>query len=613
MTRSAWVMAVATLLITAALAEGQEYRVGFGTPVEGPLTGVQNTFVPEQVSVNDDPVQAPGSMFGPLSDDGVQQAQVIPPLVLTPEKMLKEIESRNAVLNQQLELLTKKYDELTKTLTKRLLTLEEEQEQARIQRLEARGPKARGYGRPKRSTPQRMYQIGWFWWRDNSKEIAERQPYYPDMAPHEHEIAEGIMFGDGLQWNSQDKYFKLIFHNLTQLDFREPVQQGEPLHGGFIIPRQRWYFEGSVGDYADFVTSINRGYGTLDLLDSYVDYAVNREYLKFRVGRFKMPSQYEYIDIAEADLLGPERSLYVANYAANRQLGAMAHGYLLDRRIHYYLAVGNGPRRSFEDFNSGRDYFAYVDYRPFITNDESVLQNLHIVGTYNFGEERNPLSPNSVQTLNQDSVGGSALTVSPTILQFGKNVFENGPRQFWGQELVYYYRSFGLLSSVQGGYQDYSVSKTGLSGLSNFQGAGSNLLGVGAANRTHVPIEGWSVGGWWFITGEEITARRFLVEPVRPFGFYNARINPGAIELFSRVANLYLGSQIFSGGLVDPTLWTNRATSIDTGFNWYLNHYIKFTFDWQHTLLGDSVILNPNTGKRTHQYDMFLFRTQLFF
>ncbi len=537
--------------------------------------------------------------------------QVIPPAVLTPDKLLQEIETRNAELNKRVEELSKKYQELqtqVKENEKRLAVEERTLKEKKTTAFEgAFGQSAA------RTRKEPMYRIGWFFWRDDTREIAGREPYHADMAPLERHIAEGITFGDGLIWQSQDKYFKLIFHDLTQLDYREPIQQGDLLHGGFIIPRQRWYFNGKVGDYADFVTSINRGYGSLDVLDSYVDFNVNREYLKFRVGRFKMPSQYEYIDIAEGDLLGPERSLYVANFAANRQLGAMAHGYLFDRQIHYYTAVSNGPRRSFEDFNSSRDYFFYVDYMPFLLDDCSPLQYLHWVSAYNFGSERNVPIPSSIETLNQVSASASALTVSPIISQFNTNVIENGPRAFWSQELVYYYRSFGMLSGAQGGYQDYSVSKTGLAGLPGFQNSNNALLGVGSPTRTHVPIYGWTVGAWYFLTGEQITARRFLVEPVRPFGFYNGTINPGAWEVFGRFANLQLGSQVFSGGLIDPAKWTNRASAIDIGVNWYLTHYVKFSFDYQHTFLADSVILDPTSGRKTKDYDTFLFRTQLFF
>ncbi|HZZ81451.1 MAG TPA: hypothetical protein VFE62_23315 [Gemmataceae bacterium] len=515
-------------------------------------------------------------------------------------------QQRDDDIQKQLKDLTIKYQELRNSIKRNEAKLNNVDIQQEVRR-------ARGFGRPKASRSQPMYHIGWFWWRDNSKEIDGRAPYHADMAPLEREIGPGVTFGDGVRWESEDQYFHLTFHNLTQLDLREPMQQGEPLHGGFVIPRQRWYFEGSVGDYADFVTSINRGYGSLDVLDSYVDFVVNREYLKFRVGRFKMPSQYEYWEFAEADLLGPERSLFVANYAANRQLGAMAHGYLFEKQLHYALAVGNGPRRSFEDFNGALDVFGYADYMPFVRDSDSPLQNLHIVGTYSYGDERNPPAPTSLQTLNQLSTGSASLTVSPTILQFGSNVFENGPRQFWGQELVYYYKSFGFLTSVQGGYQTYSNSPTGVGGLNGFASSSGQLLGATANSRVQVPIYGWSVGGWWFITGEEITRRRFLVEPREPFGFHSGGINPGAIELFGRVANLQTGNQVFSGGLVNAADWTNRATAIDVGVNWYLNHFVKFTLDYQHTFFADPVLLNDITGQRTRGIDMLMFRTQFYF
>jgi phosphate-selective porin OprO/OprP len=465
--------------------------------------------------------------------------------------------------------------------------------------------------RPRKTS---MYHIGWLWYRDDAAEIAGRGTYKPDMPAYEHEIGEGAFLGgpeNGVTWQSKDKYFSLTFHNLSQLDMREPVQQGDPLHGGFIIPRQRWYFEGKVGDYATFVTSVNRGYASFDVLDSYVNFIVNPEWLEFRVGRMKTPSQYEYISIDEANLIGPERSIYVQSFAGNRQLGAMAHGRLFDRTIEYYAGMFNGPRRSFEDFNSGRDYFFYLDYRPFRNNYSSLLQGLHMVGTYNFGEERQPLSPFALRTMNQLSQSAAASFVSPTILEFAPGVFENGPREFWSYETVYYLRSWGFLSGVQGGYQDYSF--THQFPVPGRQNASSEFLGVFSPTRTHVPIMGWSFQTWYFLTGEEITRRRYLVEPRRPFGYYNGTINPGAIELFTKVSNLQLGSTIFSSGLVDPKLWTNRATAFEIGVNWYLTHFVKFAFDYQHTFLANPVLLDPSSARFTKGYDLFLFRTQLFF
>ena len=532
---------------------------------------------------------SPVSLLGP----GVTYADLI------------RLEERDAELRQQIVELSKKYESLNVQLRRRELAEEKQKDK------EARQRRPQGPFPSTEPKYEKVYRIGLFWWRDNTKEAEGRGPYRPDMEPVEHRIAENVHFGDGLRWSSDDGYFKLIFHNLTQLDMRQPFPEGDPLHGGFVIPRQRWYFNGTIGDYVDFVTSVNRGYSSLDVLDSFADFVVNREWLMFRVGRFKMPSQYEYVEIAEGDLLGPERSLFVQNFAANRQLGAMAEGFLFERRFRYYAAVGSGPRRSFGDFNSSRDYFFYLDYRPFITNTDSFLRYLHLVSTVDFGSERNPLSPFAVQTMNQTSSAANAAIVSPTIMEFRTDVFENGPRFHWGFEPVYFYKNFGLLGSVQGGYQDYS--RGNLAGVPGLQQTAGEFIGVNSPTRTHVPMFGWSLGGWYFLTGEEITRRRFLVEPKRPFGYYNGTLNPGAVELFARFSNLQLGSQVFAANLVDQNLWTNRVSATDIGFNWYLNHFIKFTFDWQHVMPGSPVALDPSAGTKTAHYDLLLFRTQVYF
>jgi hypothetical protein len=44
-----------------------------------------------------------------------------------------------------------------------------------------------------------------------------------------------------------------------------------------------------------------------------------------------------------------------------------------------------------------------------------------------------------------------------------------------------------------------------------------------------------------------------------------------ALELTARFSELDLGRQVFTGGIADPNLWTNKAQMIDVGFNSYLN------------------------------------------
>jgi phosphate-selective porin OprO/OprP len=170
-----------------------------------------------------------------------------------------------------------------------------------------------------------------------------------------------------------------------------------------------------------------------------------------------------------------------------------------------------------------------------------------------------------------------------------------------------------MLAGYQGGFQNYSLQGSGALPSATAFGAFASgaFVGVGSSRQTRVPLEGWSVAATYFITGEEISRRVYLLEPVRPFGYYNGRLNPGAIEVYSRFANLQLGDQIFTGGLADPRLWANRVNAIDTGVNWYLNHYVRMYFDWQHSMYNQPIFLSDSKSSRHN--DLFWFRTQVFF
>ena len=65
----------------------------------------------------------------------------------------------------------------------------------------------------------------------------------------------------------------------------------------------------------------------------------------------------------------PERSLFTTNLGPNRQVGLMAWGFLLDKRLDYAAGVFTGPRNSFEDFNNPKDFMGYLNARPFQDSD----------------------------------------------------------------------------------------------------------------------------------------------------------------------------------------------------------------------------------------------------
>ncbi len=80
-----------------------------------------------------------------------------------------------------------------------------------------------------------------------------------------------VSFSEGLEFASEDDEFKLTFHDLTQAEYRGfPRQDQGTLTDQFFLPRQRWYFTGQVTRSVEFYTAINRGYGSLDLLDAFI-------------------------------------------------------------------------------------------------------------------------------------------------------------------------------------------------------------------------------------------------------------------------------------------------------------------------------------------------------
>jgi phosphate-selective porin OprO/OprP len=402
--------------------------------------------------------------------------------------------------------------------------------------------------------------------------------------------------GRGLRFTSDDDEFQLIFHNLTQAEFRGfPNNPNDsPLKSQFFIPRQRWYFQGRATKDVEFYTVINRGYGSIDLLDAFIGLNYFGPKLVFRAGRTKTPVSYEYYQMAEGDLVAPERSVYTGNLSGNRQNGFMIHGRILEDRSEYAIGVFNGPRRSFQDFNNDKDVFLYFNVRPFEKTGWPLLQIMNIGGEWDYGNEHNPLQPNIFTTANDQSSTTSDVVVaslSPEFFAFNSNVVENGPRQHTAAWIAWFYKSFNVLAQLDTGFQDYSIGNSGY--------------------RTHVLQSGYFVQAYYFLTGEQIK-RRVDVTPNRDFSIRNGRITgPGAIEIHTRYATLDIGHDAFTRGLADPNLWTNSVYVLDSGVNWYPNRYTKVYFDWQHSVFGQQVF--DGAGHFHKTADLIWLRFQLFF
>lgn len=399
-------------------------------------------------------------------------------------------------------------------------------------------------------------------------------------------------FDDAFRWATDDGEYELNLHSELQFDLRAYAQaDSSPVdQTGFYIPRARFFFNGRITRPVEYSFSINNGLGSFELLDAYLNFNFDKRF-QFRIGRYRMPFTYDWYALNNQFLIAPERSVWTINYAYRRNVAAMLHGEILDDSAEWALAVANGPRNAFVDFNGSKDVLGFFNIRPFMHVDElPALKHLNLGGSAAYGlQDQSPL-PTAFRTSINLSDNPNAFQVAPSFLQLNPGVFERGPRQLWEVHTAYYYKGLSLLAAYEGGYNGYSPP--------------------GSGGSIRVPTYGYSIGGGYFVTGEEVERRTF-VEPLSPFDPREGRRGTGAVELQSRFAVFSVGNEIFSQNIADGTLWTNRVSVVDVGVNWYWNRYLKWYFDWQHSIFASPVPYRP--GKFQSTSDLFWLRCQLYF
>ena len=398
-------------------------------------------------------------------------------------------------------------------------------------------------------------------------------------------------FGNGFELETEDGEYQLQVHQQIQTDARFFSPNGDLTYrDNFVIPRARIFFNGRLTKPWEYMFSINRGFGNLDVLDAYINYRPS-DALQLKVGRFMTPFNYEQFAVQNMWLIAPERSLFTSNLGLNRQIGAQLWGQVWKKRVDYATGVFDGPRNSFEDFNAAKDIMAYVNVRPFGERD-SPFKYLNLGGSFVYGLQDNPLVPASWRTAANASNAGTANTVAPPFYVFDPLVRERGVRSFWSAHMAYFYKRLSLLADYNGAILRYAPSPL-------------------APQSVTIPVEGYSIALGYFITGETVD-RRTIVEPLRPFDLRPGRWAPGAVEVIARYNLLHFDSDMLVDSLTDPALWSNRAWATNLGINWYLTRSIKFVFDWQHSEFGKPVFYaEPNRKQLTNE--LFWFRFQVYY
>jgi phosphate-selective porin OprO/OprP len=400
----------------------------------------------------------------------------------------------------------------------------------------------------------------------------------------------------GYLWQFADGEFELRFNGLLQVDGRVYEQRNQnPVVNDINIPRARLYFSGRLTRPIEYQISLQRGLNNFDLFNAYVNFHYDDRF-QLRAGRFKPPYTFEWYKMTAMEFFVPERSPFAENFGPNRQVGVMGWGFLFRERLEYAVAMAGGGRNSYGDFNDGKDVMALLDYKPYYQSGSDALKNFAIGGSVDAGRQNNPLVPAVIRT----SVNGSGVTelagtgdalVSPAMLAFNGNVRERGDRALWELHSTYYYRGLALQGAWDSGHNDFALTSPG-------------------ARPVHLPVSGFFVQTAYLLTGES-RERASLIEPFRPFDLRRGRFGLGAWEVQARYSNLTLGNSVFTGGLADPNLWSNRVDMVDAGFNWYLNKFVKVYFDWQHAVFAQPAFYRPGPGLQKTS-DLFWLRLMIY-
>ncbi|MEO6810911.1 MAG: porin [Isosphaeraceae bacterium] len=413
-----------------------------------------------------------------------------------------------------------------------------------------------------------------------------------DMPAAPVSIPAKARFGPGFEIKTEDDEYTFQFHNLTQIDYRgywdsPNAADGGLYHSTFGLPRQWWIFSGHLTKPFEYFLAPAFGFDGLNLLDAFLNIHYD-DRLQFKIGRFKTPFTYEFYNVPTNALITPEWSLFFNNYGLNRDVGAMAWGQLFKKKFDYAVGLFNGSRNFFIDRNNTPDVVASLDGRPFGDREGSALENFHLGGSLDFGNQYQAVVPQVLRT-NVATTGSSFFGVP--FLAFNNNVIESGDRALWDVHTAWYYKQISAIAEYAGGFQDYATT-------------------AAPFNRSHIPIQSFYAQLGYFLTGETVSARG-MIKPLRDFDVRPGKRGLGAIELAGRYNHLDVGQQVFTNGLADRNLWSNRVWLLDVGVNWYLTQYVKLYFGWQHAEFGDPVSFGPGRFQLTN--DMLWSRLQIYF
>jgi phosphate-selective porin OprO and OprP len=392
-------------------------------------------------------------------------------------------------------------------------------------------------------------------------------------------------WNNGFFIQSPDKQFVLRITGQIQTDYRAYLDKGDNTDiDTFLLRRARLGIESDVAQHYEFRFLPDFGQGQATIQDSYL----NVHYwdaFQVEAGKFKQPFSYEQL-IQDRYVPTNERSL-IDQLVPARDVGVMLQGEgLFDHRFDWAVSVSDGEINGNSDLNNHKDVAARLAFYPFGNDEcESVWKRLEFGVSATTGIEGESLANFVYRTPAQIPW-----------LQFNPNVSAFGLRTRLSPEMSYFYHGFGFLAQYFREDQD--------------------LRNAAMKSSIDVPTQGFFVLTTLLLTGESRTKYSEQVKPLADFDLRHPLSNPGAWELVGRVSRLQVASQIFTPGalrLADPSRFSDGATEMTLGFNWYLNPWVRTQVNYEHSWFDQGVLLGVNPNKQFRQHDALLLRLQVIF
>jgi phosphate-selective porin OprO/OprP len=352
---------------------------------------------------------------------------------------------------------------------------------------------------------------------------------------------------DGLWFSTADGATQLHVHGYLQADDRmfSANTHGEELDT-FLFRRIRPLFEGTLFNAVDFRFMPDFGQNNPQIQEAFLELK-SVKFAKLRVGKFKEPIGLEVLR-SDRELTFAERSL-ASDLVPLRYIGAQVAGSVLSDSVEYatgyFDGSNDGSNGVFTQWAHSNEAAARVFFHPFATTSVSAVQQFGFGLAGSAGDQHG-------------SIAGLKTVGQTTFFKYSSNAQANGQHNRLAPQAYYYAGPLGVMS-------EYMISS-------------QEVLNKGVTGRTR--NEAWQVAGSFVLTGEKNSYAG--VQPRNATEHITGFRRWGALELALRYSQLRIDGDAFPL-FANPATAAQQAREQGIGLNWYLNRYVKFETDYEHT------------------------------